>query len=405
MIGSIFEELKSEELYHLYKTNSTQINKELIQKFKDFPVLTDFFKHFTNIDIKLLNENINLFFLQISSIGDLSSLNSFQLSVEQYISDFSQLYLVLNVICKINESIDKIVRKINSSMPKLFEKHCLDKDFQNKINEIVKYMLGTNNKIKFSTNSNLDNSGENTTDNKSKSTKILKNKKIELLKDLFNKEMEYHQNKLKSLENLRFNIDLIHINTDYSLSNKKSEISKNESQLIKMNSIASEFTFNDSNLKQNKEKSNDNLNIKENIENKDDNILSEDINDYITSIPKDSILTKIKSVKKRSLYKSCKDLTSKTFRDNKTKNFEIHQEDKIVLHDSSEKLIANEDSKMYANLLEIIYELYQNKKITYEQKVNLKKLIIKKNPKILDVYKKFQHIDNEKLAEDLKELV
>ena len=389
MIDSIFEELKSEELYHLYKTNSTQINKELIQKFKDFPVLTDFFKHFTNIDIKLLNENINLFFLQISSIGDLSSLNSFQLSVEQYISDFSQLYLVLNVICKINESIDKIVRKINSSMPKLFDKHCLDKDFQNKINEIVKYMLGTNNTIKFSTNSNLDNSGDNSTDNKSKSTKILKNKKIELLKDLFNKEMEYHQNKLKSLENLRFNNDLIHINTDYSLSNKKSEISKNESQLIKMNSIASEFTFNDSNLKQNK----------------DDNILSEDINDYITSIHKDSILTKIKSVKKRSLYKSCNDLTSKTFRDNKTKNFEIHQEDKIVLHDSSEKLIANEDSKMYANLLEIIYELYQNKKITYEQKVNLKKLIIKKNPKILDVYKKFQHIDNEKLAEDLKELV
>ena len=76
MIDSIFEELKSEELYHLYKTNSTQINKELIQKFKDFPVLTDFFKHFTNIDIKLLNENINLFFLQIP-VGFLCSKYNF----------------------------------------------------------------------------------------------------------------------------------------------------------------------------------------------------------------------------------------------------------------------------------------------------------------------------------------
>ena len=71
----------------------------------------------------------------------------------------------------------------------------------------------------------------------------------------------------------------------------------------------------------------------------------------------------------------------------------------------SEKLILNEDSKMYADLLEIIYELYKNEKITYEQKVKLKKLIIKRCPKILNVYKSYQNIDNEKLIEELKELV
>ena len=56
-------------------------------------------------------------------------------------------------------------------------------------------------------------------------------------------------------------------------------------------------------------------------------------------------------------------------------------------------------------LLEDIYELYQNGKITYEQKVKLKKLIIIKCPKILSVYKKFQNIDSEKLTEELKDLV
>ena len=75
------------------------------------------------------------------------------------------------------------------------------------------------------------------------------------------------------------------------------------------------------------------------------------------------------------------------------------------MNECSEKMVIKEDSKMYADLLEIIFELYKNKKITYEQKVKLKKLIIKKCPKILKVYKSFHNIDNEKLIEGLKELV
>ena len=148
-----------------------------------------------------------------------------------------------------------------------------------------------------------------------------------------------------------------------------------------------------------------NGNQKENIENKDDNIISNNINDYITSVPIGSFLKKIKPLKRRSVYQSCKDLTSKSYRDTKEKNFQLHKDEKIPFHENSEKVMINEDSKMYADLLEIIYELYQNGKITYEQKVKLKKLIIMKCPKILSIYKNFQSDDNEKLAEQLKELV
>ena len=102
MSDSLFEEIKTDELYHIYKTNSSQINTELHHKFNQYPIITDFFKHYTNIDIKLFNENINIFFLQISTIADINSLNTFKSSIDQYITDFSQLYLVLNAIVKIN---------------------------------------------------------------------------------------------------------------------------------------------------------------------------------------------------------------------------------------------------------------------------------------------------------------
>jgi hypothetical protein len=387
MTDSLFEEIKTDELYHLYQTNSTKINKKLLQKFKEFPIITDFFKHYTNIDIKLLNENINIFFLQISSIADINGLNTFESSAEQYITDFSQLYIVLNAICKIKDSIEKIVSKINASLPMLYEKHCLDKDYQNKINEITRYMLNTNNKGNTSSISTFDNS-ENSFEFKAKSNKLLNIEKIELLKDLLGKENSNHT-KMASLETPRF-------------SNENNEFNS-DSRLIKVNTNVSDFTFMDNNKIKKEEKLNGNQ--KENIENKDDNIISNDINDYITSVPKGSFLKKIKPLKRRSVYQSCKDLTSKSYRDTKEKNFQLHKDEKIPFHESSEKVMINEDSKMYADLLEIIYELYQNGKITYEQKVKLKKLIIKKCPKILSIYKNFQSDDNEKLAEQLKELV
>ena len=395
MNDSLLEEIKTDELLHIYNTNSPKINNELVQKFHEFPSISDFFKHYTNIDIKLFNDNINLFFFHIYTMADIESMNTFQSPVEQYITDFSQLYIVLNAICKINDSIEKIVTKIKSSLPLLYDKHCLDKDYQDKINEIATYMLSTNlNRGNFSTASTFENS-ENLLEYKSKSNKLLNIEKIELLKDLLEKDLT---NKTKTLETPHFKEDLTSIESEQK--SKGNEVTKSHSKtsLKRNNSNDSKFSFMNNNQTAINEKTKDK---NSNTENEDDNIMSGDINDYITSIPKNSFLPKVKSHKKRREFKSCKELDGINNRPEIEQNFNLP----IPMNECSEKIVINEDSKMYADLLEIIFELYKNKKITYEQKVKLKKLIIKKCPKILNVYKSFKDVDNAKLIKGLKELV
>ena len=366
MNDTLLEEIKTDELLHIYKTNSPEINNELHNKFHEFPSISDFFKHYTNIDIKLFNENINIFFFQIYSMSDINSLNTFKSRVDQYITGFSQLYIVLNVICKINDSIEKIVTKIKASLPLLYEKHCLDKDYQNKINEIATYMLNTNiNKGNYSSTSTLENS-ENSDEFKSKSNKLLNIEKIELLKDLLEKDLN---NKSKPLETPRFEEDLTAIEekskeNDEAQSNSKKSFKRN-------NSIDSKFSFMNSNQKIINEKTNEK---ESNNENENNNIISTNINDYITSIPKNSFFPKFNRCKKRSRFMSCKELNGANYKSDISKNFNL----KVPMNECSEKIIVNEDSKMYADLLEIIFELYKNKKISYEQKVKLKKLSIKK---------------------------
>ena len=395
MNDSLLEEIKTDELLHIYNTNSPKINNVLVQKFHEFPSISDFFKHYTNIDIKLFNDNINLFFFQIYNIADIESMNTFKSPVEQYITDFSQLYIVLNAICKINDSIEKIVTKIKSSLPLLYDKHCLDKDYQDKINEIATYMLSTNlNRGNFSTSSTLENS-DNLLEYKSKSNKLLNIEKIELLKDLLEKDLN---NKTKTLETPHFKEDLTGIESEEK--SKENEVTKshNKKSQKRNNSNDSQFSFMNSNQMVINEKTKDKNN---NAKNEDDNIMSGDINDFITSVPKNSILPKVKSHKKRREFKSCKELDGINNRPEIDQNVNVS----IPMNEYSEKIVINEDSKMYADLLEIIFELYKNKKITYEQKVKLKKLIIKKCPKILNVYKSFKDVDNAKLIEGLKGLV
>jgi hypothetical protein len=393
MNDSLLEEIKTDELLHIYKTNSPEINNELHNKFHQFPSITDFFKHYTNINIKLFNENINIFFSQIYTIADINSLNTFKSSVDQYITDFSQLYIVLNAICKINESIEKIVTKIKLSLPLLYERHCLDKDYQNKINEIATYMLNTNiNRGNYSSTSTLENS-ENSEEFQSKSNKLLNIEKIDLLKDLLEKDLN---NKSKPLETPRFEENLTSIKEK---SKENEEARTNSKKSIKRNnSTDSNFSFMNSNQKLINEKSNKKDN---NIENENNNIISANINDYITSVPKNSFMTKFNHLKKRNRFVSSKELNGANYKSDISKNFNLN----VPMNEHSEKIIVNEDSKMYADLLDIIFELYKNKKISYEQKVKLKKLIIRKCPKILNVYKSFQNVDNEKLIEGLKELV
>ena len=74
------------------------------------------------------------------------------------------------------------------------------------------------------------------------------------------------------------------------------------------------------------------------------------------------------------------------------------------LHASTGQLFKKEESKKYADLLEIIIELYKFKKINLEQKLKLKRLIICKSPKILNVYK-FFNTDNEKFVIELKKII
>ena len=67
----ISDEMKTNDLYYLFKTNSSQINLEILSKIQKYSTLTEFFKYYIKKDVKTINDSYDNF------IGVLSTFSNF----------------------------------------------------------------------------------------------------------------------------------------------------------------------------------------------------------------------------------------------------------------------------------------------------------------------------------------
>ena len=394
-------QLKLDELYHIFKTNSSKINSEILSKLQSFNCSKDFFKFFISKDPNIFYVHMNNFISELSSLIEHDYTIHFNSNSEKYICDFSKIYFLFNIIGKMTSFFKNIISNAKSYLKKLYGKYQLDNNLQEKINEYIEELLDyQNNRIYLSDS--------------------FKNKNNDNEKEINNDIEKYtFQNEKK-------------INpTDINNLNKNDKIKDQQNndfdmQLIETKSQDTEFTFS----KKNNEKEN-NCNINNQIT-KSDNKQSNNIKDYITNInPDDFIIrhpkkrrstyvrqfnskisiNKVNSVdkilstsnlKKRSHnnLKSNNKKKANTFKMNNLENHETYDN----LYQSTGHLFIKEESKKYADLLEIIIELYKNDKISLEQKLKLKKMVISKSSNILKIYNLFNH-DNEKFLFELKKLI
>ena len=467
-------ELNINELYNLLKTNSSHMNLEIYSKLQIFSTAEELFKHFMNEDIKTYYQKTDNFIQLLSSIINHKN-NIFDSKTDQYISDFSYILVLMNIISKLNNSLTEILKNTKNTISDIYEKYNsdLDKSSQEKYSELIDCLLNkyssididmklnskSGNKLYMSKSSTKENSNGSLDHNAQYllSDAIYENKEFLLGKENINVNNTNKNNspnfinetpRFKNVPNVNpssNNNNNYNNNSDEKNNDIDTNMNSNSNlNLKKQTSFDSVFTLsqninNNNNNSNGNEKENiinksinitsinnnnsnnkDNTKNKENNENKESNE-SNDINQYITNIQKDVYFTKSSKRRQSCRFKSYKsNLTVNKINRNKSidmcnnanyfsslknnnNNSNSHDDIKSTKYSSGHLFISNE-SKMYADLFEIIIELYKCKKITLEQKLKLKKLIISKNPQILNVHKYFD-VDNEKFVKELKKII
>ena len=92
-------------------------------------------------DIKVLNDTYDNFIHILSQFSSLISKAKFESNIDQYISDFSYIYTLFNILLKLNDSLNSIISNIKNNITTLYNKYHIDKNKQEKIDECVAYLL------------------------------------------------------------------------------------------------------------------------------------------------------------------------------------------------------------------------------------------------------------------------
>ena len=414
---SYIDKIKLDDIYYILETNSHELNIEILSELKNFSSSKDFLNHFIYKGANVFYNQMNIFISEISSLITQNNSNYFNSKVEKYISDFSTIYLFFNIIQKVNYYFQEIITIAKSKLVKLYEKYQLDNNFQEKINKYIEEISYFSYNKKYS-NYPLE----------KKNIGVEKS----IAKDILEEDKNNNEEKEKTnvIENTpSFTIENINPSVCNKLNengiNKEQQNNESEIQLVKKISKESEFTFSN------------NIDIL-NKKPKSDNKPSNNIEDYITNIKQEDFIIKHPKKRKTAYVKKFNSnlhinkvnsvdklnfkvlshnnlnvftnnnlkITSNnnkenTFKLNNLENHEIYKD----IYKSSGHLFLREESKKYAELLEIIIELYKNDKISLEQKLKLKRLVISKSSKILKVYNHHFNCDKETFLFELKKLI
>ena len=430
-------EITIKELYNLFKTNSSPMNTEILSKLQNYPTSTTFFKHYMNKDIKKFYVHMNNFINELSSLTNENKKNLFNANVDKYISDFSNIYVIFHLITKINDSLESILLNTKDHLSKLYEKYKLDENNQEKINQCLQQMLHFSQydglKRNFASKS-FDKENSNYEFNKLNEKEYYKTNRAQfLIDDLLGKDKNPFNDidgtpRFNSDDNIILSLSNNTNNNTFSMNDNDSINNNNKklNLLKKQQSLDSQFSqFTLASTKKkifvNQEKENITNNKMYNISKVKIDKEPDDINYNNYNILNVNHEEKFKRhTKKRN---SCYIKTNQNIFKNKSKE-ETHKAQLLSsykgnsnnpkntnqldiykqFHISSSHLFMKEDAKKYAELLEIIIELYKNKKISLQQKIKLKKLTVCKSPKILNIYNYFNN-DNEKFIKELKQLI
>lgn len=349
------ENLKINEIYNIFKTNSLEFNSDFLLILKKYSTTREFISHYTKIDIKNIITLFNDITISSSKIINEENNNIFNSDIESYLYGISRIILLLYLIVKNNNLLHYLVKSTKQYINNFYSMNKKDSLIKGKLDAFIYDILSlsqrsnsrrsTNDKT---SNTNLSVSSINC-DNKNNVNSILLNKL-----QMKNSDISSNKNNNHLLRSLTPRFEDLE-NTEQKNNNSTIKDFKEENSKEPIIKIDSSLTLQKMNFVQLEEENEEKKKIKKSISYK---------------IKKNSCDKCQKTDRKKNKSKSIKvrqSLFNKTRRGSVNINYEENQNERI---------------KLIAEFFDSINILYKNGKINSVQKIRLKQIIIS-NPRII----------------------
>ena len=365
-------DLKSDKIYYLYKTSSSEINLEILSQLQKYESSLDFFSHYTKNDIKILLNCLNQLDKNYTSIFNDNS-NNFSSNTEKYISQISKIILSLSLILKTQETLNKLLIKSKKYLNEISKNCKIENIYHDKLLSLI-------NNLEYSFFNDISSYNNFSMNSTKVNSSLSLNYEIKNVPKILS---EVNNNKIQ--EDF-FNDKKCSIVNEEILSDVQTPaFIEKKSNRDNINTTCNDFNNN---------VSNDN----------DFNISLRDmvfILDPDTKTNDNSPMGETLKYKKEKFYKNA--LSFHTDKVINRRSLSIKSELLNI-----KPLDEEGEIKMYRDFLLLIKKLYKSCLITAEERIEIKKLIISKSKKIIDFYiKEFEDIKDDylKSANAIKNLL
>ena len=360
------EEIKNDEIYYLFKTESSEINSQFLSTLKKYNTTEELLKDYTNQDCKSAFEIFKDISSIYSKVCNEEEKNTLKSEIDQYVSGLSKVIFLFSMIQKTNELLSNLLKETKKYIKKFYTENNIQNPIKEKINTCINDLMCSSLVI-----SNRNYSRRSTKEGTVRSKK-------------------FTQNSISKFKHTESN-DILNDDDDtYLFSQAETPRFEEEDN---QNIIIQEIESNN-NSSGPSGKSNVSFDvIKEAIseahsKKKFDSSLTLSKMNFVLESEIESIaqLEKTKSYNaENDSSQSCNIIK----RRNKSKCIKTINEIK------NNKINLGKDKAILASFFDAISVLYKQEKINYETKIAMKQLIILDSKKIIDKFLYFYEINND----------
>ena len=130
-------DFKSDKIYYFYKTSSSEINLEILSQLQKYESSLEFFSFYTKNDIKNMINSVSHLDKDLTYVFNDNS-NNFSSNTDKYISQISKIILVLNLIQKTQEILNKLLLNSKQYLNEISNNCEIENIYKDKLLSLIK---------------------------------------------------------------------------------------------------------------------------------------------------------------------------------------------------------------------------------------------------------------------------
>jgi hypothetical protein len=138
---NLSEEIKNDEIYYLFKTESSEINSQFLSILKKYNTTEELLKDYTNQDCKSAFEIYKDISSIYSKVCNEEEKNTFKSEIDQYVSGLSKVIFLFSMLQKTNELLSNLLKETKKYIKKFYTENNIQNPIKEKINTCINDLM------------------------------------------------------------------------------------------------------------------------------------------------------------------------------------------------------------------------------------------------------------------------